>query len=614
MTMTRPSSEQITFTGAGVGAQQRLLVDKVRDTVSVKDFGAVGDGVADDTAAIQAALDACVITKRSLYIPKGTYPVSTLTINFGGSSLAMPKQIGFRIYGDGGGKEAFTGSSGDDGTVLLYSGSSGSAITFAGRLNANMNIEGIAIRGTALQSNGTGSTAVGLNLSGAINHILKDVVITGFDVGLNAVFSYIGSHINCRFTQNNVNCKFGSAMNSIVAEQCDYTAGLAENLVIEPAGSNGTRNVTFVGCLFESAVTAIRINPAAASVQSVVFITPYFENAAAPLNPKLMVVGYDSAGAANSSAYRVRGIRVTDPTYNGVTPSVLFRLNHCDYVTVDNMNIQAGAKAFEVTSTVTKVSVNGHSTFGGSYDLPLQPGAFKNSLGRRAPYNLLAGGNYLVSPGSYEVDGGLTSTLSYVNGEPIVEFTVPPSTPQYATVTWHVENLANLAGRYVQIVVALQRGQSGLDITADMYDSTDTAWPGTLMSGWSTTAIDYRGRVQVVPSSNLARNYLQLRTYNNTGSPFTFKVKGVYLLTRDAGPIMTDAIDVMSALSGTVSCSPSATIGVPFTNANDYRVMVTPHTVAVTAHITKSATSFDITCSATSDVDYVVIPRVRVLQ
>lgn len=42
---------------------------------NVLDFGAVGDGVTDDTAAVQAAFDALAVTGGSLYLPKGTYKV-----------------------------------------------------------------------------------------------------------------------------------------------------------------------------------------------------------------------------------------------------------------------------------------------------------------------------------------------------------------------------------------------------------------------------------------------------------------------------------------------------------------------------------------------------------
>ena len=53
----------------------RTIEDKLKDTVSVKDFGAVGDGVADDTAAIQAAIDASA--GRTLLLSAGTYKITT---------------------------------------------------------------------------------------------------------------------------------------------------------------------------------------------------------------------------------------------------------------------------------------------------------------------------------------------------------------------------------------------------------------------------------------------------------------------------------------------------------------------------------------------------------
>ena len=62
-------SDWIGFEQAGTGAVARSAQDKMRDFVSVKDFGAVCDGVTDDTAAIQDAFDYAVANDVNLFFP-----------------------------------------------------------------------------------------------------------------------------------------------------------------------------------------------------------------------------------------------------------------------------------------------------------------------------------------------------------------------------------------------------------------------------------------------------------------------------------------------------------------------------------------------------------------
>jgi hypothetical protein len=79
-----------TFTQAGAAALARPIQDKLRDFIDARDFGVKGDGVTDDTAALQAALTACGAGHK-LRIPTGTYLLSA-TLN------AATNQV---IEGDG---------------------------------------------------------------------------------------------------------------------------------------------------------------------------------------------------------------------------------------------------------------------------------------------------------------------------------------------------------------------------------------------------------------------------------------------------------------------------------------------------------------------------------
>ncbi|HZU63740.1 MAG TPA: glycosyl hydrolase family 28-related protein [Novosphingobium sp.] len=65
------------FLPAGTGAVARTVQAKLAENVSVKDFGAKGDGSTDDTAAIQAAITAVGAAGGGrLLVPPGTYKIS----------------------------------------------------------------------------------------------------------------------------------------------------------------------------------------------------------------------------------------------------------------------------------------------------------------------------------------------------------------------------------------------------------------------------------------------------------------------------------------------------------------------------------------------------------
>lgn len=112
------NAADIDYDPAGTGAVQRTVQSKLRETVSVKDFGAVGDGSTDDILAIEAALAA----SSSVYFPTGVYGISR--------PIVIQKEK-VRLFGPGGygpyGSNTVIGGSGLA-TISVLAGFTGTTV------------------------------------------------------------------------------------------------------------------------------------------------------------------------------------------------------------------------------------------------------------------------------------------------------------------------------------------------------------------------------------------------------------------------------------------------------------------------------------------------------
>lgn len=136
------SASTLSFSQSGAGAVQRTVESKLKDVVSVKDFGAVGNGVADDTAAIQAAIASVSAAGRgTVFLPAGIYLVSN-TISITASNVF--------IRGDGMWNTIITRNSTAFSDTIRFKGGGTNATLLVG-----LGISELTIRSTGLMSSGS---------------------------------------------------------------------------------------------------------------------------------------------------------------------------------------------------------------------------------------------------------------------------------------------------------------------------------------------------------------------------------------------------------------------------------------------------------------------------
>ena len=167
------------FLQSGTGAVVREWTAKLKDVVSVKDFGAVGDGSTNDTVAIQAAIDAVIAAGGGVVRFPATgshYRItSALTIDYTGAFYAsnrFSKKI--HLVGDGSASTYIVPDAGAYAAISVSGNATDSAVYFK--------MQGMRLSGASSVTSGS----VGLLMNKGAYAVLDDVIIETFDTGVSA--------------------------------------------------------------------------------------------------------------------------------------------------------------------------------------------------------------------------------------------------------------------------------------------------------------------------------------------------------------------------------------------------------------------------------------------
>ena len=243
LTTAGTDAANINYTQGGTGSVNRTVETKLQEFVSVKDFGAVGDGVTDDTAAIQAAINYGVLQSNVVLMPSGNYLVT--------DTLDIPMYT--QIKGEHHHQNSVSYGVQPKGTKITFAPTTAKTLFQAsgskllgGFYRSSYLIEGLYLSGNSTDA--SGNSVYALDIDSITYSSFRDLAIDGFRTGIRVYAS-----INNRFEHVHIANSYiqnvlydGGTSTTDVWDQCTFH--------YSPIGLNFsgvTIGCRFTECLFE---------------------------------------------------------------------------------------------------------------------------------------------------------------------------------------------------------------------------------------------------------------------------------------------------------------------------------------------------------------------------
>lgn len=437
----------------------RAIDSKMGEVVSVKDFGAVGDGVSDDSGAISAALSWAASAPGSvIYFPSGTYLTS--------SSFSIPDSTTLT----GAGAYATTILSTQPGLVVLSRVKSSRTaanieirdLSIGSRTTGTVGVKFVLCVGTALMRVGFLGCAQNYHVDRGYDHTIRDCFASDFNgipCGSSRLWSSVDTDYvydtcisNFRYLNSGVGNFTGSdpaalyirrgvnlTINQINANSLGASGTYQNGIILE----NDCQGVLVSDCLFvhvnyglltqvgsgvsvsPSCTTLHAINVDQATASCYGFVAGTFTTVIGGcLTPNLAGIGinpiviYPGASFMTFDGTTISG-------FSGSPGGSGFYFNGCSNISVVNCQISGCTNAFQLSGTTSNLRVIGNNTNACANKVNGSVAGVGNYFSKNGGFNSLsvATPSMAASGIAYQNNFGIRCTV-YVTGGSISGYSI----------------------------------------------------------------------------------------------------------------------------------------------------------------------------------------------